>query len=71
MLSSAEQALAGALKKSRHMRSGLLLLTLVLLASLLLLLAFGFEIALFVAPLLVVPVLILPWLCRGGEDVTT
>jgi len=71
MLSSAEQALAGATQRSRRMRSGLLLLTLLLFAALLLLLAFGFEIALFAAPLLVVPVLILPWLCRGGEDVTT
>ncbi len=67
MLSSAEQALVYAFPKGKSMRSGLLILTALLLAALLLLLAFGFDIVLYAAPLLAVPALILPGLCRSGE----
>ena len=57
MLSSAEQALAFALKKSRSC-AGLFTLSLLLFALLLLLTAFSFDIALFAAPLLIAPALL-------------
>lgn len=67
MLSSAELALAYVFPKGQSMRSGLLILTALLLAALLVLLAFGFDIALYAAPLLAIPMLILPGICRSRE----
>ena len=57
MLSSAEQALALVLKKATRSLPALAMLSLFMLSLLLLLIAFGFEIALFAAPLLIAPAL--------------
>ena len=58
MLSSAEQALALALKKNARSFPALGVLSSLMFFLLLLLIAFGFEIALFAAPLLIVPALL-------------
>ena len=58
MLSSAEQALALALKKNARSYTALAILSFFMLSLLLLLIAFGFEIALFAAPMLITPALL-------------
>lgn len=67
MLSAAEQALAGTTNKSSKSYTGLAALSLVLLALLLLLIACGFDIALFAAPLMIVPALLVLLLLKKEE----
>lgn len=67
MLSSAEQALGYAMKKKGRTHAGLTALSLLMLILLLLLTAGGFDIALFTAPLLFFPALIVLMMCRKKE----
>lgn len=64
VLSSADQALCLAMKKTRPSRTVSFALSLLLFVLLLLLIACGFEIALFTAPLLLIPSLLVLLLCR-------
>ena len=70
MLASAEQALSFALHKKGRFPSVLSILSLLMLALLLLLIACGFHIALFAAPLLIVPALLVLLLCGRKEKAT-
>jgi len=67
MLCAAEQALAHAMNKAERSYAGLAALSLLLFVLLLLLLACGFHIALFAAPLLTAPSLLVLLLCRKRE----
>ena len=69
MLASAEQALSFALHKKERFPSVLTILSLLMLALLLIMIACGFHIALFAAPLLIVPALFV-LLCREKEKET-
>lgn len=68
MLSSAAQALSCVLRWAGKMHAGLAALSVLLLVMLALLTAWGFELALLTAPLLIVPTLTLPLICRRRED---
>lgn len=67
MLTSAEQALSCLFRQKGRFRITLLTLSLLMLALLLLLIACGFNIALFAAPILLVPMLLVLLMCRRKE----
>jgi hypothetical protein len=70
MLASAEQALSFALHRKGRFPSVLSLLSLLILALLLLLITCGFHLALFAAPLLIVPALLVLLLSGRKEKAT-
>ena len=70
MLATAKQALSFVLHRKGRFPSVLSILSLLMLALLLLLIACGFHIALFAAPLLIVPALLV-LLLRGRKEKAT
>ena len=71
MLSAAAQALACAMKKDVHSRTALAMLSLLMLGLLLLLISCGFDIALFAAPLLLIPMLLVLLLSKKRETASS